>query len=308
MTLGSEKKCQAYLLAFCLFAGLLDSMPGISLVVCVSKEQDLLKRLLRDTADCYDDLVVVHDGPEAIDQDTRVDQLVAEYGGRFFVRPRSFQQESHWPFAWKQARNAWILRLDADEVPSTELKNWLQAFCARPEPDKSTAGYTCIWPLWDGQRTVTKYWPNGRIFLFHKDRVRFFGMAEQVPIPDGKFEALQLILEHRPTRKSFGFSNLLLRKQAYHWRRVIAQSLLGKPTDLQCWRWTSEQWPEIWEEIRQRPFRTAFYRLMMWPLFNMRQMKRVEGRVILSAIAFTGIHHCLVALMYWYLRLSRSNT
>jgi hypothetical protein len=278
-------------------------MPAISLVVSVHKEADLLERLLLRTADCYDDLVVVHDGPEGAEQQTSIKERVTKYGGRFFIGPRSFQQESHWPFAWKQARNAWILRLDADEVPSTELREWLQEFCARPEPDESVSGYTCIWPLWDGRRIVTKYWPRGRIFLFHKDRVRFFGMAEQVPIPDRKFEALQLILEHRPTRKSYGFSNLLLRKQAYHWRQVIAQSLLGKPTDLQCWRWTSEQWPTIWDEIRQRPLRTAFYRLIMWPLFNLREMKRVEGRVILSAVVFAGVHHCIVAVMFWRLRI-----
>jgi hypothetical protein len=278
-------------------------MPAISLVVCVRGERDLFDRLLHESSGCYDDLVVVHDGLEDVEQQRSIKELVTKYGGRFFVGPRSFQQEPHWPFAWKQARHAWILRLDADEVPSPELKKWLQAFCAQPEADESISGYTCIWPLWDGQRIVTKHWPRGRIFLFHKDRVRFFGMVEQVPIPDGKFEPLQLILEHRPARKSYGFSNLLLRKQAYDWRRVIAKSLLGKPTDLQCWRWTSEQWPRIWEEIRQRPFRTACYRLTMWPLFNLREMKRVEGRVIVSAVIFAGVHHCIVAVMYWRLRL-----
>ena len=281
-------------------------MPRLTLIVCVRGETNLLERLLRQCAGCYDDLVVVHDGPEDVDFAKSIDGLVAEYGGRFFVRPLAFQQEAHWPFAWKQARHDWILRLDADEVPSAELREWLQEFCARPEPDESVSGYTCIWPLWDGRRIVTSRWPNGRIFLFHRERVRFFGMAEQVPIPDREFEALPRILEHRPARKSYGFSNLLLREQAYHWRGVIAQSLLGKPTDLQCWRWTSQQWPTIWEEIRKRPLRTGFYRLMMWPLFNLREMKRVEGRVILSAVIFAGLHHCILAVMYWRLRLRQT--
>jgi hypothetical protein len=39
-------------------------MPKISLVVCLYKERDLLERLLRNAEGCYDDLVVVHDGPE----------------------------------------------------------------------------------------------------------------------------------------------------------------------------------------------------------------------------------------------------
>ena len=43
---------------------LLSLMPKISLVVCLHREKDLLERLLQHTQDCYDDLVVVHDGVE----------------------------------------------------------------------------------------------------------------------------------------------------------------------------------------------------------------------------------------------------
>jgi hypothetical protein len=39
-------------------------MPKISLVVCLYKERDLLERLLLHAEGCYDDLLVVHDGPE----------------------------------------------------------------------------------------------------------------------------------------------------------------------------------------------------------------------------------------------------
>jgi hypothetical protein len=321
-------------------------MPSLSLVVCVHRERDLFERLLHEAAGCCDDLVVVHDGTDSnnraalpsVDQPAKemaldygalvpdaplptfyntpplparsgsIHELVMRHQGRYFEGPHCFQQEPHWPFAWWQAKHDWILRLDADEFPSEELKSWLRRFRDSPEPNTDTSGYSCIWPLWNGTHGVTTRWPTDRIFLLHRRRVRFFGMVEQVPIPDRKFEALQLILEHRPKRKSYGFSNLLLRKQAYDWRRVIARSLLGKPTDLQCWRWASEQWPTIWEEIRQRPVRTAFYRLMMWPLFNMRRMKRVEGRVILSAVIFAGVHHCIVAVMYWQRRFSQAKT
>jgi hypothetical protein len=280
-------------------------MPQISLAVCVRNEVDLLARLLATASGCYDDLIVVHDGPEQSDRHHSIQQLVAEHQGQFFAQALSFQQETHWPFAWSRGKHNWILRLDADEVPSVDLTQWLSRFRTSPEPASSVSGYTCIWPLWNGHRIVTKHWPAGRIFLFHKGRVRFFGMNEQLPVPDGKLESLPLVLEHRPERKSYGVSNLLFRSQAYRWRQVIAQSLVGKPTDLHCWRWTSEEWPMIWEEIRQRPLRTGVYRLVMWPLFNLRQMTREEGRFIFSAVAFTGVHHFLVALIYWRLRLSR---
>jgi len=279
-------------------------MPAISLVICVYKETAMLDRLLRDAADCYDDLVVVHDGPAAPDESERIKQLVVQRGGRFFVRPRAFQQEPHWPFAWEQARHDWILRLDADELLDEEMKQWLRRFRSEPEPAADVSGYTCIWPLWNGTRAITQRWTAGRIFLFHKKRVRFFGMAEQVPIADDHFEALSLVLQHRPHRKSYGLANLLFRRQAFLWRSVIAQSLLGRPTDLACWRWTDEQWPEVWEEIRRRPMRTALYRLLAWPILGMRDYWHHERKLIPSAAISGGVHHCLIALKYWWVRKS----
>ena len=52
-------------------------MPAISLVVCVYKERDFLERLLQHADGCYDDLVVVHDGPE----ERRGAETAADAGG-----------------------------------------------------------------------------------------------------------------------------------------------------------------------------------------------------------------------------------
>jgi len=278
-------------------------MPAVSLVVCVYKERDLFARLLRETAGCYEDLVVVHDGPEDVEQSGSIEQLAAEYGARFFVRPRAFQQEPHWPFAWQQAKYDWILRLDADEFPSAEMKEWLRRFRQAPEPEKDVSGYTCIWPLWNGQREISKKYSGRRIFLFHRHRVRFFGMVEQVPIPDGKYQPLEMILHHQPLRKSYGLHNILLRKQAYHWRAVIAQSLLGKPEDLNCWRWENHDgWPPVWEEIRRHPFWTAFRRLMKSPLLTLRDQWKTERKFFPLAAIGNPLHHALLCLTFWRLR------
>ena len=311
-------------------------MPAVTLCVCVCGERDLLARLLRECAGCYDDLVVIHDGPEgdrsgappqqppALDYAglpsgeklannfqpasgggapaESVAALVAEYGGRLFFGPRSYQQEPHWPFAWAQVQHPWIYKLDADEFPGPEMKAWLQAFRTRPDPGPNVSGYTCAWPLWDGIKSVTRHWPAGRNFLFHRDRVSFFGMVEHIPVADVAFTALPLALEHRPKRKSFGFANLILRRQAYRWRRVIAQSLLGTPADLPRWRHAGNDWPPIWEAIRQRPLRTALQRLLLWPLYTLRDQWQKEGRIILSAAATGGLHHFLICLVYWRLR------
>jgi hypothetical protein len=319
-------------------------MPAVSLVICVRKQRDLLVRLFSKTAGHFDDLVVVHDGPEdgalhgndavttkqspAIDYSklsknelvpgytiplcpptpNSIHELVLNHGGKYFVGPRSFQQEPHWPFAWAQAKHDWIMRLDADEFPSIELKKWLQDFRSLPEPEAMVSGYMCIWPLWNGTRATTKCWPANRIFLFHKQRVRYFGIAEQVPIADDHFEALPLILHHRPRRKSYGLRNILLRRQAYHWCRLIAQSLLGKPTDLATWRWTDTAWPPIWQEIRDRPLRTAAKRLFIWSARTAVQTRRAEGRIDFSFALTGSTFNCLFSLTYWRAKHTRPRT
>ncbi len=270
-------------------------MPAISLVICLHRERDLLAHLFRHAASCFDDLVVVHDGPDT----TGVKAIVEAAGGRFFERPRAFQQEPHWPFAWEQARHDWILRLDADEFPSTELKAWLQEFRRAPEPPPEISGYTCLWPLWDGRRAVTRRWPDGRNFLFHKQRIRFVGMVEMTPVPDGDWLPLNHILCHQPQRKSYGTRNVLFRKQAYRWRRVVALSLLRPVAELNCWRWHSEEWPSPWKYIRRHPLRHGFKSLVWFPLCQFKDMVRAEEFPRPSACLNPGLHHFLLGLAIW---------
>jgi len=276
-------------------------MPALSLVVCIYGQRDLLERLLRKSSGCYDELLVVHDGPD----NQNVRSLVESHHGRFIENVRHGSLEGQSPFAWAQARHEWILRLDADEFPGDEMIDWLRRFRTLPDPDPGLSGFTCIWPLWNGQKAISKKcWP-GRIFLFDRRRVRFFGLVEQGVIPDGRYEPLDMILHHQPNRKSYGFKNVLIRKQAYHWRAIIAQSLLGKPTDLPCWRWEKETWPPEWEQIRRRPLRTACHRLIMGIFRGLRGSWRAERKLFIEA-AFNGpIHHALICLKYWQLQRRR---
>jgi hypothetical protein len=278
-------------------------MPAISLVVCVYQQGLLLQRLLQESEGCYDDLVVVHDGSDISD----VAQIARRFDARFFQADRIGSLEGQSPFAWRQANHDWILRLDADEFPSEQMKQWLRRFRRQTEPAPRISGYSSIWPLWNGKRAITNKWPAGRIFLFNKNRVRFFGMVEQVPIPDGNYEALDMILHHQPQRRSHGLRNVLFRRQAYHWRSVIAQSLMKAPTDLPCWRWDSPDWPSRWEEIRTRPVRTLFSRLIIEMLRTLRDQWRAERRIFPSAAINGSVHHALICLEYLRIRRLQKN-
>jgi hypothetical protein len=273
-------------------------MPKLSLIVCLYGQRDLLERLIRNSQGCYDDLLVVHDGPD----EQNVKAIVEAAGGRFFERPRAFQREPHFPFAFGEAKNDWILHFDADEFPSIELKKWLEDFRRAPAPPAEISGYTCIFPLWNGKKAISKKIEEGRAILFNRERVKFFGMAETGVVPDGRFERTGLAVCHQPNRKTYGLHNVLIRKQAYRWREVIAKSLLGKPTDLACWRWTDENWPLGWEQIRQRPLQIAARRLVMMTFRGLKAQWREERRFYFEAALNGSIHHALLCLKFWQLR------
>lgn len=270
-------------------------MPAISLAVCLYREKDMLARMLKRSEGCYDDLLVVHDGPDLDD----VQSLVKKYNGRFFERPRAFQQEFHWPFAWEKARHDWILRLDADEFPSEALGSWIKTFRADRRPPTDICAYTCIVPLWNGVRTKTKRWPDYRIFLVNRKQVRHFGMVDQGPIPDTNVEHVAWVLRHEPKQPTYGFRYTLFNKKVRRWHKAIAESLTGKPTDLPCWRWDSDKWPIHWERIRKRPLKTALLRLLFYsPLRNIKAMLRKGEFPYPTILATAALQHFMTGLAY----------
>lgn len=316
----------------------------------------MLGRLLAHSRGCYDDLVIVHDGPiqstppsEEFSRRVRVKApskhlgpeelslsspacpapeiakdyarlwahsplpngyrwcrgrgtpgsllaLVHCFRGRVFEGPRCFQQEPHWPFAWWAARQDWILRLDADEFPSPELARWLRNFRTTPARSVAPVGFLAIWPLWDGHRSCTRHWPGDRLFLFRKSRANFWGMAEQGPVLDGKIEHLSLKLIHAPNRKSYGIRNILFRRQAYRWRKIIADSITRSARLVPRWRTKGADWPEPWRSKLRHPLLKAWACLAWFPLCQAKSMWRAEGKISISACLNPALHHFLIQI------------
>lgn len=318
-------------------------MPKISLVVCLYKERDLLERLLQHAEGCYDDLVVVHDGPEEGDPNWKpgppspglaldwacvppdaplpeafqkcqsapkpgsLREFVEKKGGRFYEHPRVGSLEGQSPFAWWAAKHDWILRLDADEFPSEEMKQWLSEFRSAPEPPEEISGYTCIWPPWNGKKETSRNIPEWRPFFICRKRFSFFGLVEQGPVPDVKWQTTGLILHHIPRRKSYGAGNLILRKQAYIWRKVIAASLMNTPLQLPRWRWSSENWPPYWEEIRNKPISAAIKRFLLSVPREYRFMRRNGYDFLPEAALGTALHKFLIPVAFWFHRSFSKN-
>jgi hypothetical protein len=127
-------------------------------------------------------------------------------------------------------------------------------------------------------------------------------MAEQTPVPDGKFESLDLVLHHRPAEKRYNLWNFLMRPQSLRGRAFIARSLLGKPTDLPCWRWEDEAWPAQWDRIRRHPLRAALHDLTRGFLATLRNQWRLEKRLFFKPALGVALFHAGLDIQHWRLR------
>jgi hypothetical protein len=273
-------------------------MPIISLIICVHGDRVPLSRLLEHSVDCYDELLVIHDGPDFED----VRSLVEQYGGRFIERPRTFSQEPHFPFIFEQASHDWMLRLDSDEFPSRDLRTWLMNFRKGIEPPPDISGYECIWPAWNGYKSTTRGWPNKHLFLFHRHRVRCIGVYEHGVIVDAKVIRIPLILWHQPKGRSHGLRNIFGKGRTVQGRENTTRALLGSPLDHPRWRYEDDGWPANWQQIKDHPLLTALWRLLVWPPRQALAMLLAGDLPRPSVFAHSGISHAAFCIEFWRIR------
>lgn len=268
-------------------------MPAVSMVVCLFRERDFLSRLLARAEGCYDDLVVVHDGPDLDDARS----LVEARNGRFFERPRKFSGDGHYIFGWRQARYDWIFRPDADEFPSPGLAEWLRDFRAAPEPDAAVSGFELIIPLWTGSTQATTRWPF-RPTLIHRRRIRYLDLCEQWLIPDGRWDRVPKTLCHEPGTKNFGATYLRGLTKRKRWLYATALGLMSAPAELDGWRWNDPHWPGKWEVLRRHPLRTALIRLFSSFWGNGREMIQSGERFRPLLLTHYPIHHWITCMAF----------
>jgi hypothetical protein len=272
-------------------------MPKITLIVCAYGDRDPLSRLLEQSRDCYDELLVVHDGPDF--QEVR--SVVEKFCGRFIERPRAFSQEPHIPVAIGQATHDWILRFDSDEYPSDELHEWLIDFRKTSDVNLEIAGYRWICPAWNGQKRITMNWPYKFLRLFDRNKVTMIGLCENVPEPDAGYLAPRMALRfwHEPATPTLGLRNIFEKERTRQARENIARALLGSPKDHPRWRYESDEWPIGWKQVKEYPILTGLWRLIVWPPRQALAMMLVGDLPRPSVFMHAGVFHATLCFEYW---------
>ncbi len=224
----------------------------LSVVVIAKNEEANIAECLSSVYEWADEIILVDD--ESTD---RTVEIAEEFADKIFHR-RMDNEGAHRNWAYAQARNEWVLSLDADEYVTEELKEEIEKVI--PNDD-----YVCFSiPL---RTYIGKYWvrhsgwyPAGKARLFKKDRFKY-EEAEVHPcvIVDGDTGHLTKDIVHKgyPDFEHFLASlNRQTTLEAKKWLRTGRHMSLGKAV----WR-TIDRFPRVF--IRKKGYKDGFIGFMI---------------------------------------------
>lgn len=168
-------------------------MEKISAVMIVYNEEKLIKRCLESIKDIANEIIIVHDGPC---KDNTL-KICRKYTKKVYEDKVNYGLPGpRIPSLFKKAKGPWILKIDADEFLSKDLKKNIKTLVENREVD----AYSFRWPFWDGKKYVTKNWPR-KTSLFRKSKISSFGFPHwDEPKINGIVKETDFLLEHRPYR------------------------------------------------------------------------------------------------------------
>ncbi|MDD5431417.1 MAG: glycosyltransferase family 2 protein [Candidatus Omnitrophica bacterium] len=141
-------------------------MVNLSVVVLTKNEEANIAECLDSVSGWADEIIVVDDGST----DKTLD-IVSKYTNKIIKR-RMDVEGIHRNFAYAQAKNEWVLSLDADEKVSEELKREVSEVL---KPETKYAAFSI--PL---RNFIGTYWvrhggwyPAGKVRLFRKDKFKY---------------------------------------------------------------------------------------------------------------------------------------
>ncbi len=224
----------------------------LSVVVIAKNEEKNIDECLRSVHGWADEIVIVDD-----ESSDRTVELAKKYTDRIFHRKMEIEGV-HRNWAYAQARNEWVLSLDADEHLSEELKEEIRQVL------KDTKFYAFSIPL---RNYIGSYWvrhsgwyPAGKLRLFMKSRFKYeeVGVHPRVFV-DGQTGHLTKDIVHKgyPDFEHFLASlNRQTTLEAEKWIQTGRQMSLGRAV----WR-TLDRFPRSF--IRKQGYKDGFIGFMI---------------------------------------------
>ncbi len=139
-------------------------MAKLSVMILTKNEESCIESCL-ESVQWADEIIVLDDGST-----DKTVEIIKKYNAKIFFRKMEVEgKHRNWGYA--QARNRWVLSLDADEVVTPELKVEIQqavesdAFAAYSIPLRNFIGN--YWVKYGG------WYPASKVRLFQKDKFRY---------------------------------------------------------------------------------------------------------------------------------------
>lgn len=141
-------------------------MINLSVVVLTKNEERKIQRCLESVAGWANEIVVVDD--ESTD---RTVDIVSRYTDRIIIRKMEIEGRQR-NFAYAQAKNLWVLSLDADEIVTEGLKAEIKDALTR---HTQYNGFTIPRRNFIGDYWVRYggWYPSPQLKLFRKDKFRY---------------------------------------------------------------------------------------------------------------------------------------
>ncbi len=141
-------------------------MINLSVVVLTKNEEKNIQRCLQSVAGWANEIVVVDD-----ESSDRTVDIVSRYTDRIIIRKMDIEGR-HRNFAYAQAKNLWVLSLDADEVATEELKGEIKDVLSK---HTQYNGFTIPRRNFIGDYWVRYggWYPSPQLKLFRKDKFRY---------------------------------------------------------------------------------------------------------------------------------------
>lgn len=167
---------------------------GITAILIVYNEEKNIERCLKSLEGAVDEIILIHDGE--CNDDTL--SIAGRFTDKIFIEPHTGESELHKIRGLEYASYSWIIKIDADEFLSEELRINLRVLIS----DKNIDAYAFIWPIWNGTSYISRGVPY-KPALFRIEKINAVEFPHYTFSTNGNKKDVPLLLEHQPKYNNY---------------------------------------------------------------------------------------------------------
>ena len=266
--------------------------PGISALLVVHNEEKVIKKCLESIKDVVDEILIIHDGPCS----DKTIEICKQYTKKIFIQPRKSMVAMHLTFLFKKVKHEWILKIDADEILSKELRKDIRNLIKNPNVD----AYSFFWPLWDGKKEVTKKWPR-KMPLYRISKISFFGFPHHDdPKINGKIVHTKYKLEHKTLGGNIPVWKNFKKKALEFYGPFQARNTLKEFKEFDRFQYNGENFPLTIRIRRKIPLLSAIpFAILGFLKTYFSEGAWKEGKIALKFAFFDMIYYFTLGLQVY---------